>query len=180
MTENFSGGPADAIHRGVPVGEPKLSRDDVRSIKKRIVKKEPLKPIAKEYRVGYMTIYKIATGATWKTVKPRGRLIGTRDYSSTRALPLAKCQAIALVKIRKRLSNRRIALKLGVSESTVRRAIEQGQAVLGLRLHGHMVRGTLKAAQLRMELTDDEVEDLIRGAKKNVPEWIRKEVDGDA
>lgn len=151
----------------------------MRKIKKRIIAKESLKAIAAEYRVGYMTIYKIATGATWKTVKPRGRLIGTRDYSATRALPLAKCEAIALVKIRKRLSNRKIALKLGVSESTVKRAVDHGQAVLGLRLHQHMVRGTLKAAQLRMELTDDEVEDLIRASKKNVPEWIRKEVEDD-
>jgi DNA-binding CsgD family transcriptional regulator len=163
----------------VPVGEPKLSRDDVRAIKRRIVAKEPLKAIAKEHRVGYMTIYKIATGVTWKTIKPRGRLIGTRDYSSVRSLPLAKCQAIALVKIRKRLSNRRIGLKLGVSESTVRRAIDHGRAILGIRLHQHMVRGTLKSAQHRMELTDDEVEDLIRASKKNVPEWIRTEVEGN-
>lgn len=164
----------------MPVAEPKLSKDDVRSIKKRIVKKEPLKLIAKEYRVGYMTIYKIATGVTWKTVKPRGRLIGTRDYASTRALPLAKCEAIALVKIRKRLSNRRMSMKLGVSESTVKRAVDHGRAVLGLRLQQHMVRGTLKSATLRMQLTEDEVDDLIRGAKKNVPEWIRKEVEDDA
>lgn len=163
----------------MPVGEPKLSRDDVRRIKKRIVAKESLKAIATEHRVGYMAIYKIAIGATWKTVKPRGRLIGARDYSSVRALSLAKCEKIALVKIRKRLSNRKIALKLGVSESTIRRAIDHGQAVLGIRLHQHMVRGSLKAAQQHMELTDDEVEDLIRASKKSVPEWIRKEIEGD-
>lgn len=163
----------------MPVGEPKLSRDDVRSIKKRIVNKEPLKAIAHEYRLGYMAIYKIATGVTWKTVKPRGRLIGARDYSATRALPLKKCAAIALVKIRKRLSHRKISAKLGVSESTVRRADTHGRAVLGLRLHKHMVRGTVKQAQQHMQLTDDEVDDLIRGVKKNVPEWIRREVDGD-
>jgi DNA invertase Pin-like site-specific DNA recombinase len=163
----------------VPVGDPKLSRKDVRSIKRRIVAGESLRKIAGEYHVGYMTIYKIATGATWKTVKPRGRLIGNRDYSSTRTLPVAKCEAIALLKIRKRLSNSKIAAKLRVSESTVRRADAFGHAALGLRLHQHMVRGTLKAAQLRMELTDDEVEDLIRLSKKNVPDWIRKAVEDD-
>lgn len=163
----------------MPVGDPKLSRKDVRAIKRRIVAKEPLRKIADEHHVGYMTIYKIATGATWKTVKPRGRLIGTRDYSSTRTLPVAKCEAVALLKLRKRLSNAKIAAKLRVSESTVRRADVFGNVALGLRLHQHMVRGTLKAAQMRMELTDDEVEDLIRLSKKNVPDWIRKAVDDD-
>lgn len=151
----------------------------MRKIKKRIVAKESLKSLADEHGVGYMTIYKIATGATWKTIKPRGRLIGERDYLATRALPPAKCEAIALVKLRKRLSNAKIGRKLRVSESTIRRAAEAGYAMLGLRLHKHMVQGTLKAAQLRMELTDDEVEDLIRASKKNVPEWVRKEVEGD-
>jgi DNA-binding CsgD family transcriptional regulator len=155
-----------------------LSRKDVRSIKRRILAKESLHAIAADHKVGYMTIYKIATGATWKTVKPRGRLIGTRDYSATRTLPLPKCEAIALIKIRKRLSNLKIAKRLNVSESTVRRAVELGQAALGIRLHQHMVRGTLKAAQVRMELTDDEVEDLIRGSKRRgVPEWLRKAVE---
>lgn len=163
----------------VPVGDPKLSRNDVRSIKRRIVAKESLKAIADDHHVGYMTIYKIAIGATWKTVKPRGRLIGARDYSGTRTLPATKCEAVALVKIRKRLSNAKIAAKLRVSESTARRAIDHGNVALGLRLHQHLVRGTLKAAQARMELTDDEVEDLIRGSKKNVPDWIRKAVEGD-
>ncbi len=161
------------------VAEPKLSRKDVRTIKRRIVAKDPLKVIAADNHVGYMTIYKIATGATWKTVKPRGRLIGKRDYSSTRTLPAAKCEAIALLKIRKRLSNAKIAARLRVSESTVRRAVELGYAALGIRLHQHMVRGTLKIVQTRMELTDDEVEDLIRASKKRAPEWIRKAVEND-
>lgn len=163
----------------MPVGDPKLSREDVRAIKRRIVAKEPLPKIAADYDVGYMTIYKIATGVTWKTVKPRGRLIGTRDYSATRSLSAAKCEAIALAKIRKRLSYAKLALKLQVSEATARRAGQYGDVALGLRLHQHMVRGTLKAAQKRMELTDDEVEDLIRGAKRNVPDWIRKAVEGE-
>lgn len=163
----------------MPVGDPKLSRRDVRAIKRRILAKEPLKKIAADHHVGYMTIYKIAIGATWKTVKPRGRLIGARDYAATRTLSAAQCEAVSLAKIRKRLSNAKIAAKLRISESTVRRAADYGNVVLGLRLHAHMVRGTLKEAQTRLELTDDEVEDLIRGSKKNVPDWIRKAVDGD-
>lgn len=164
---------------GVPVGDPKLSRSDVRAIKRRIVSKESLHALAAEYGVGYMAIYKIAIGATWKTVKPRGRLIGNRDYSASRSLPLPKCEAIALIKIRKRLANLKIAKRLGVSESTVRRAVEYGEAALGIRLHQHMVRGTLKAAQQHMQLTDDEVEDLIRRSKRrDVPGWLRKAVDG--
>lgn len=151
----------------------------MRAIKRRIVAKESLKQIAADHDVGYMTIYKIAIGATWKTVKPRGRLIGKRDYAALRTLSATQCEAVALAKIRKRLSNAKIGAKLRVSESTIRRAAEYGNAVLGLRLHAHMVRGTLKEAQTRLELTDDEVEDLIRASKKNVPDWIRKAVENE-
>ena len=161
----------------MPVGDPKLSRQDVRAIKRRIVAKESLKQIAADHDVGYMTIYKIATGVTWKTVKPRGRLIGSRDYASTRALSAAQCEKVALAKIRKRLSCAKIAAKLRVSDSTVRRAVEYGCAILGLRLHTHVVRGSLKEEQRRLELTDDEVEDLIRTSKRKVPAWIREAVE---
>lgn len=158
--------------------QPKLQKADVRKIKKRIVGCESLSEIATDYGVDYMVIYKIATGVTWKKVKPRGRLIGSRDYSAKRVFPLSKCQAIALLKIQKRLSNARIAKKLGASESTVRRAAEDGRAALGLRLHRLTIQGNVKRAQRKYKLTDDEVDDLISESNR-VPAWIRKEIEGD-
>lgn len=160
--------------------QPRLQKADVRRIKKRIVAGESLSEIAEDHAVDYMVIYKIATGVTWKSVKPRGRLIGSRDYSAKRVFDLSKCQAIALLKIRKRLSNARIAKKLGAAESTVRRAVDDGRAALGLRLHRLTIQGNVKRAQRKFGLTDDEVDDLITiSTKGKVPAWIRREIEGD-
>ena len=159
-------------------GESKLSRDAVRTIKRRIVKKESLRAIAEEHGVAYPVIYNIAIGRTWKNVRPRGRLIGERDYTSTRMLPLAKCEAIALLRIRKKVPVSKIARRLGVSPSTALRAGDYGYAALGIRLHQHTARGTIKEAQARLGLTDDDVEDLVRAARK-APEWVRKAIEGD-
>lgn len=159
------------------VGEAKLTKKLVRRIKLRIVAGESLSALAAEHGVGYMAMYKIAIGENWKQVKPRGRLIGKRDYQRTRRLPLAKCEAIALVKIRRKLSNAKIASHLKMSESTVRRAIEYGNAALGLRLHQYKVRGTLKRELRKMRILDKDVEDLIL-ASKSAPEWVRRAVEG--
>lgn len=160
--------------------QPKLQKADVRRIKKRIVAGESLNDIAEDFGVAYMVIYKIATGVTWKSVKPRGRLIGERDYTSKRVFPLAKCQAIALLKIQKRLSNARIAKRLGKAESTVRRAVDDGRAALGLRLHRLTIQGNVKRAQRKFGLTEDEVDELVAiSMKGRVPAWIRKEIEGD-
>jgi len=164
----------------VSVIQPRLTKSDVRRIKKRIVGGESLTAIAEYFGVAYMVIYKIATGATWKNVKPRGRLIPERDYSAKRVFSLAKCQAFALLKIRKRLSNARIAKKVGAAESTVRRAVDDGRAALGLRLHRLTIQGNLKRAQRKFGLTEDETDELIGiSMKGRVPAWIRKEIEGD-
>jgi len=160
--------------------QPRLQKAGVRRIKKRIVAGESLTGIAEDYGVDYMVIYKIATGVTWKKVKPRGRLIGTRDYTAKRVFALPKCQAMALLKMQKRLSNARIAAKVGKPESTVRRAIDDGRAALGLRLHRLTIQGNVKRAQRKFDLTEDEVDELVSiGMKGRVPEWIRKEIEGD-
>lgn len=159
------------------VGEAKLTKKKVRRIKLRIVAGESLKALAEEHGTGYMAIYKIAIGENWKRVKPRGRLIGKRDYQRARRLPLPKCEAIALVKIRRGLTNAKIAQRLGTSESTVRRAVEYGNAALGVRLQRHMERGTLKRVQRKMQILDDVVESLIL-ASKRAPEWVRRAAEG--
>lgn len=160
--------------------QPKLRKADVRRIKKRIVAGDSLTDIAGHFGVAYMVIYKIAVGTTWKAVKPRGRLIGERDYTAKRVFPLAKCQAMALLKMTKRLSNARIATKIGSAESTVRRAIEDGRAALGLRLHRLTIQGNVKRAQRKFSLTDDEVDELVAiSMRGRVPSWIQKEIEGD-
>lgn len=157
-----------------------LTKPRVRRIKKRIVAGDDLRKVATDFDTTYMTVYKIAIGATWQKVKPRGRLIARRNYASKRVFTLAQCQALALKKIQKKLSNAAIATKLGQSESTVKRAVDVGRIALGLRLHRLTIQGNLNAAQRRFGLSDEDVEDMITmGTNGHVPEWIRREIEGD-
>lgn len=158
------------------VAIPRLAKKQVRAIKKAIVRGAPITELAEEHDVVYMTIYKIAAGLTWKKVKPRGRLIGNRDYSDRRAMSLAKSEVIALKKIQKKLSNLRIAKKLGVSESTVRRADINGRAAIAVRLDKASMNGSFRKLKKRLGLTDEQAE---RVSKATIPDWVRKEIEGD-
>ncbi len=152
----------------------RLDKGQVKAIKKAIVRAVALTELAEEYGVGYMTIYKIAVGTTWRKIKPHGRLIGTRDYRDRRAMSLAKCELIALTKIRKRVSNAAIAEKIGVSESTVRRADINGRAALAVRLDRAMMNGNVDATRREMRIRKT---DARRLKTKKVPEWIRREIE---
>lgn len=154
----------------------RLDKRRVKSIKKAIVRGEALVDLAEEHDVGYMTIYKIATGVTWKKVKPRGRLIGNRDYSDRREVPLKRCEKIATIKIRKKVPNTKIAEKIGVSESTVQRAVAIGRAALAVRLEAAILDGTIRKFKKRTGISDDEAKRL---GKVSIPEWVRREIEDD-
>lgn len=155
-----------------------LKKKQVKKIKRSIREGVALIDLANEYEVTYITIYKIAAGITWKKVKPRGRLIGFRDYDSRRVFTLARCEALALIKIRKKLSNATMAKKIHSSESTVRRAIDDGKLSLGLKFNKLLMNGNAKAVMKRLELSKGDVENLIAlSSKKDIPEWIRREVE---
>ena len=158
------------------VAVPRLDKRRVKSIKKAIVRGEALVDLAEEDDVGYMTIYKIATGVTWKKVKPRGRLIGNRDYSERREVPLKRCEKIALIKIRKKVPNTKIAAKIDVSESTIQRAVITGRAALAVRLEAAILDGTIRKYKKRMGISNDEAKRL---GKVSVPEWVRREIEGN-
>ena len=156
------------------VAQPRLDKKQVKAIKKAIVRGESLSDLAEEYGVAYMVIYKIAAGLTWKKVKPRGRLIGVRDYRDRRTMSLPKCERIALTKIRKRVSNQRIAEAIDVSESTVRRAVMNGRAALAIRLERATLNGTAKVERKRLGLTKEQASTL---SSEGAPEWIRREIE---
>lgn len=153
-----------------------LRKKQVKKIKRLIVSGKGLSEVAGLYNVSYMTIYKIAAGLTWNNVKPTGKLIGDRDYKSKRVFSLAQCERIALKKMKKRFSNNRIATKLETSESTIQRAVENGMASLGMKLHKSSLNGGFTKEQKGYQLTDEEIQYLIDiSVSGDVPKWIRKE-----
>jgi len=60
--------PADRVARGEAVGGSRLTEDDVRAIRRRIVAGEALRAIARQYCVSQGAIQGIAHGKTWKHV----------------------------------------------------------------------------------------------------------------
>lgn len=154
----------------------KLRKKQVKKIKKLILVGKNLTELAGLYDVSYITIYKIAAGITWKNVKPRGKLIGKRDYISKRVFSLESCQIIALKKMRKRLSNSVLSKEYETSESTIQRAVENGRAALGLRFHKMTLNGGVSKAQKKLNLNDEEIQSLVNiSVSGDVPEWIRME-----
>lgn len=154
----------------------KLRKKQVKEIKKLILVGKSLNEVADLYEVSYMTIYKIAAGITWKQVKPRGKLIGKRDYVSKRIFSLKNCQLIALKKMRKRLSNDALSKEYDTSESTIQRAVDDGKAALGLRFHKMTLNGGVSKAQSKLNLSDEEIQSLVSiSVSGDVPDWIRRE-----
>lgn len=153
-----------------------LRKKQVKEIKRLIVSGKSLNEVADLFNVSYMTIYKIAAGLTWNNVKPTGKLIGDRDYKSKRVFSLAQCERIALKKIKKRFSNNRIAIRLETSESTVQRAVENGMASLGMKLHKASLNGGFSKEQKRYDISDEVIQSLIEiSVSGKVPKWIRRE-----
>lgn len=168
------------------VGTPTLKKKQVKKIKKAIVAGESLTDLAEKYGIGYMAIYKIAIGKTWRSVEPRGRLIGKRDYSARRVMTLNLCQLIALLKIKKGASNKKLTRWLKVkkdveaSESTITRAIRDGKAVLAVRVHRMtLTSGSTRSAKKKFGITEEDVEALVALATSDrIPDQVRKEIEG--
>lgn len=168
------------------VGTPTLKKKRVKKIKLAIIAGESLTDLADKHGVGYMAIYKIATGKSWDKVEPRGRLIGKRDYSARRVMTLKLCQLIALLKIKKGASNKKLTkwlkVKKGVeaSESTITRAIRDGRASLAVRVHKMtLTSGGTRSAKKKFGITEEDVEALVALAVSDrIPGHVRKEIEG--
>jgi hypothetical protein len=85
--------------------------------------------VAKILDIGYMSVYKIATGKTWKSLTGGTRLIGKR---TTRIGP--KHREYVRKAKEKGKANAFIARKLNVSETTVARLVRDNELIDAHRL----------------------------------------------
>jgi hypothetical protein len=162
------------IHRGESAHSAKLTDDQVKAIKREIADGRALKEIAHDVGLGYMVIYKIATGETWSNGE--GRMIARR----ARGLSPKKRDKMYMLKRRKGVSNTRLAEAARVSESTVARGMRDAHAVLAARAHRMLLTsGGHEAAMERYKLTRAEAEELVTySATHALPKRLESEVDG--
>lgn len=150
-----------------------LDRKRVAAIKKRLATGESAYSVAKAMEVGYMAVYKIGIGETWKDVEPKGRLIPEREAGTT-----PEQRDWAWRKKRKGWSGSKIARKLGLSETTVSRLLREARQLLAARVHQmYLTSGSHEAAQTEFRLSSDEMEELLTLATTTtLPRKLRKEL----
>lgn len=164
----------DSSHSDSHNGESRLDRRTVVSVKKRLLAKESAYSVAKDLGLGYMAVYKIGIGETWKNVSPVGRLIPAREAQITPAQ-----RDWAWKKKRQGWSGTKIARKLGVSETTVGRLLKESRRLLAARVHQmFLTSGSHEAAMLLYRLAAPEVDELITLATSTpLPRKLRKELE---
>ena len=163
------------VHRGESAHSAKLTERKVKQIKAQISEGHSLSEIAREAGVGYMAIYKIATGETWNNGE--GRMIAKR----ARGLSPKKRDKMYVLKRQKGVCNTRLAEAARVSESTVARGMRDAHAVLAARAHRMLLTsGGHEAAMKRYGLTRTETEELVTySATHALPKHLESEVDGE-
>lgn len=141
-----------------------INKNDVKKIKQSIVSGKDITELSNKYSVSYMTIYKIATGKTWKQINPKGRLIGDRDYNKKRIFSDKKCEILVLKKLKGKLTNKQISDKLNVTESTVRRAIQKGREILIIRFQKLNMNGKRNKIKRKFGLSDEDIDNIIKSS----------------
>ena len=163
------------VHRGEAVHSAKLSSAQVKEIKAQIVAGRAMKELAAEVGVGYMVIYKIATGDTW--ANGDGRLISRRS----RGVSPKRRDRLYEIKRRKGSSNVKLAKVARVSESVVARSMRDAHAIMAARAHRMLLTsGGHEAARERFGVTREEAEDLVTySATHPLPKHLERELDGE-
>ncbi len=103
-------------------------------IVRRLKEGETVEEVRAALAVGYMAVYKIATGKTWKSLTGGKRLIAERKPRIRKK----HREFVALAKSRKK-TNASIARKLKVSETTVARIVLDNKLVLAHKLRAAML-----------------------------------------
>lgn len=107
--------------------------------------------------VGYMAVYKIATGKTWKELTEGARLIPERE---AKIGPEQRAWAERMLKKGKRKAF--IARKLQVTETTVARVLADARLILAHRVCNlQLSSGSHKAAIRRFGITPEEAAELV-------------------
>lgn len=119
--------------------------------------------VAKTLGIGYMSVYKIATGKTWKSITGGARLIGNR---TTRMGP--KHREYVRKAKEKNKSNAFISRKLGISETTVARLVRDNELLDAHRLRAAVLSsGDQDTAARSIGVRPREAEAILLFAAKN-------------
>jgi len=119
--------------------------------------------VAKVLDIGYMSVYKIATGKTWKSLTGGTRLIGER---TTRIGP--KHREYVRKAKQKGKTNAFIARKLNVSETTVARLVRDNDLIDAHRLRSAVLSsGDQDSAARAVGIKPNKAEALLLFATTN-------------
>lgn len=131
---------------------------------------ESVNEVANALGVGYMAVYKIAIGKTWKGLTGGKRLIAARKPRIRKK----HRDFVALAKARNK-TNASIARKLGVSETTVARLVSDNKLILAHRLReAVMTSGSEDAAARAIGVKPRDAETLLLLAAKPLPRRLRE------
>jgi DNA invertase Pin-like site-specific DNA recombinase len=110
-------------------GDARLDKTTANSVVKMLESGESPAKVAKDLDIGYMSVYKIATGKTWKGLTGGQRLIGER----TTRMGSKHREYVRKAKDKGK-TNAYIARKLQVSETTVARLVRDNALIDAHRL----------------------------------------------
>jgi hypothetical protein len=133
-----------------------------------------IREVCEAIECGYMAMYKLATGATWKSITSGRRYIPLREATIT---PERREWAWR-VKIKKGWTNAKIALKLGVSEMSVSRAINDEDALMQARVRrSFLLSGSHQQAIKKYGISTDTIRRLMEMPERQLPPRLKKHME---
>jgi transposase-like protein len=139
-----------------------ISLKKASKLKAMIAGGESVSAVAKATGVPYQTLYRLGKGATWPDATPPGDVIGDRSPARGpgRKLEIKDHHRLWNL-LRKGAKVAKVASKLGMSESTVRRLRDEFEAMLAHRVSRlHLTSGSHVQACKRFSLTMEQAEAL--------------------
>lgn len=155
-------------------GEARLDKKTANMAVKMLENGDNPAKVAKDLAIGYMSVYKIAIGKTWKSITGGQRLIGER---TTRMGPKHRefvRKAKALGK-----TNAFIARKLRVSETTVARLVRDNELIDAHKLRSAVLSfGDQDSAARAVGIKPRKAEAILLFASKNpLPKRLQEYVE---
>ncbi len=141
--------------------------------RRRLDKGESPAKIAREFKIGYMVIYKLAVGKTWQN--------GTKRHIPERKHGLTSKQRdkLYLIKVKRGVTNEKLARASGYSESHIAQQMRDAHALFAVRIQRALITsGDLAAVARAHGITSEVAERLVSYAVTNpVPKHLEAEIE---
>ncbi len=158
-----------------------LDAERAAELKQKLIDGVSVPQIVVDMDLSYMVVYRVATGATWKALEPL--LDPAKHYVSSerkRRIKPAARERLFKIKVSTNASNRTLAKKLGVSEMTVSRTLQDARSLLAARcLRMLMTSGSNEYAAKEFKLDVEEVSKLVVLASDQGPLPLRLQAELD-